>query len=125
MAKRNTYHSRRDFFWANQEENETPEKHWKKLITLENCDFKELKQEDLLIPNFITSFTDKKLREKLIRGKKTNLKTTVENITQNSEDRQHKQSTKPPALAEDNEIKQEPFQNPNKTIPGRTENTRK
>ena len=25
MPKRNTYHSRRDFFWAKQEENKTPE----------------------------------------------------------------------------------------------------
>ena len=50
MPKRNTYHSRGDFFSAKQEENETPEEHWKKLITLEKtCDFKDIKQEDLLI----------------------------------------------------------------------------
>ena len=35
MSKRNTYHSRGDFFWAKQEDNETSEEHWKKLITLE------------------------------------------------------------------------------------------
>ena len=34
MPKRNTYHSRRDFFWAKQEENETPEEHWRKLVSL-------------------------------------------------------------------------------------------
>ena len=34
MPKRNTYNSRGDFFWAKQEENETPEEHWKKLVTL-------------------------------------------------------------------------------------------
>ena len=28
MPKRNTYQSRGDFFWAKQEENETPEEHW-------------------------------------------------------------------------------------------------
>ena len=32
-------------------------------------DFKDVKQEDLLISKFITSITDKKLREKLIREK--------------------------------------------------------
>ena len=65
MPKRNTYHSRGVFFWAKQEENETPEEHWKKLITLEKtCDFKDIKQEDLLKSKFITSITDKKLREK-------------------------------------------------------------
>ena len=31
MLKRNTYHSQGDFFWAKQENNETPEEHWKKL----------------------------------------------------------------------------------------------
>ena len=62
MPKRNTCHSRGDFFWAKQEENETPEEHWKKLITLEkNCELKDIKQEDILISKFITSRTDKKL----------------------------------------------------------------
>ena len=102
MPKRNTYHSRGDFFWAKQEENETPEEHWKKLITLEKtCDFKDIKQEDLLISKFFTSITDKKLREKLIREKTLNLKTTIELIKQDSYDRRHKQSTIPPALAKD------------------------
>ena len=63
MPKRNTYHSRGDFFWAKREDNETPKEHWKKLITLQkNCDFKDIKQEALLISKFITSMTDKKLR---------------------------------------------------------------
>ena len=111
MPKRNTYHSCGDFFWVKQEENETPEEHWKKLITLEkNCDFKDIKQEDLLISKFITSITDKKLQEKLIREKTLNLKTTVELITQNNYDRRHKQSTMPTALAKDEEIKEEPNQ---------------
>ena len=44
MPKRNTYHSRGDFFWAKQEENEIPKDHWRNLITLEkNCDFKDVK----------------------------------------------------------------------------------
>ena len=61
MPKRNTYHSRGDFFWAKQEENETPEEHWRKLVSLEkNCESKDIKQEDLLISKFITSITDKK-----------------------------------------------------------------
>ena len=102
MPKKNTYHSRGDFFSAKQEENETPEDHWKKLVTLEkNCDFKNIKQEDFLISKFITSITDKKIREKLIREKRPDLKTTIELLTQNSYDRRIKQSTIPPALAKD------------------------
>ena len=74
-----------DFFWAKQEDNETPEEHWRKLVSLEkNCEFKDIKQEDLLISTFITSITDKKLREKLIREKTLNLKTTMDLVTQDS-----------------------------------------
>ena len=35
MPKRNTYHNRGDFFWAKQDENETSEDHWRKLVSLE------------------------------------------------------------------------------------------
>ena len=64
MPQRNTYHSRGDFFWTKQEENETPERQWRKLVSIEkNCEFEDIKQEDLLISKFITSITDKKLRE--------------------------------------------------------------
>ena len=99
----------------------------KKLITLEKtCDFKDTKQEDLLISKLITSITDKKLREKLIREKTLNLKTTIELITQDSYDRRHKQSTISPALAKDKEIKQEPIQkNQNKTKPRTTKTKEK
>ena len=40
MPQRNVYHSRGDFFFAKQEDNETPEDHWRKLVSLErNCEF--------------------------------------------------------------------------------------
>ena len=111
MPKRNTYHSRGDFFWAKQEENETPEEQWRKLVSLEkNCEFKDIKQEDLLISKFITSITDKKLWEKLIREKTLNRKNTMDPITQDSYEKRHKQSTIPPALAKEKEIKEEPTQ---------------
>ena len=111
MPKRNTYHSRGVFFRAKQEENGTPEEHWKKILTLEkNCEFKYIKQEDLLISKLITSISDKKLREKLIREKTLNLKTIIELITQNSYDSRHKISTIPSALTKD-KAKKEPIQN--------------
>ena len=43
MPKRNFYHNRGDFFWAKQEDNETPEEHWKKLITLDKTQNEEKK----------------------------------------------------------------------------------
>ena len=111
MPKRNTYHSRGDFFWAKQEENETPEKHWRKLVSLEKkCEFKDIKQEDLLISKFITSINGKKLREKLIRGTTLNLKTTMDLVTQDSYGKRHKQSTIPTALVKEKEIEQETIQ---------------
>ena len=61
------------------------EEHWRKLVSLEkNCEFKDIKQEDLLISKFITGITDKTLRKKLIREKTLNLKTTMDLITQDS-----------------------------------------
>ena len=103
MPKHNTYHSRGDFFWSKQEVNKTPEDHWRKLVSLErNCEFKDIKQEDLLILKFITSITDKKLREKLIREKSVNLKTTMDLVTQEAMKKAtHKQSTIPPALVKE------------------------
>ena len=50
MPKRNTYHSRGDTFWAKQEINETPEEHWRNLVSLEkNCEFKDIKRNILPI----------------------------------------------------------------------------
>ena len=93
MPERNTYHSRGNFFWAKQEDNATPEDHWRKLVSLErNCEFKDIKQEDLLISKLITSITNKKLWEKLIGEKTLNLKTTMDLVPQDSYEKRHKQS---------------------------------
>ena len=35
MPKRNTYHNRANFFWAEQTEDETPEEFWRRLIEFE------------------------------------------------------------------------------------------
>ena len=63
-----------------------------------------------MISKFITSITDKKLREKLIREKTLNLKNTMDIITQDSYEKRHKQSTIPSALAKEKEINEEPIQ---------------
>ena len=115
MPKRNTYHNRGDFFWAKQEDNETLEDHWRKLVSLAgNCEFKIIKQEDLLISKFIDSIIDKKLREKLIRGKTLNLKTTMDLVTQDSYNKRHKQSTIPQALAKEKEKKKNRYEKYNR-----------
>ena len=101
MPNRNTYHSRGD-----------PEEHWKKLVSLEkNCEFKDIKQEDLLLSKIITSITDKKLGAKFIRKKTLNFKTTMDLVTQDCYEKRHSpESTIPTALVKEKEIKQEPIQ---------------
>ena len=73
-------------------------------IPRKKCEFKDIKQEDLLLSKFITSITDKKLREKLIREKTLNLKTTMDLVSQDSYERRRKQSTIPSALAKEKDI---------------------
>ena len=66
MPKRNTYHSRGDFFWAKQTEEETPEEFWRQLIEIEKgCNFNTISAEELLISKYMTKITDKKLRDKI------------------------------------------------------------
>ena len=65
MPKRNTYHSQGD------------------------CVVKDIKQEDLIISKFITSITDKKLREKFIREKTFSLKPTMDLLSQDSYEKKH------------------------------------
>ena len=56
-----------------------------------NCEFKNIKQEDLLISRFITSFINLKIREKLLREKTPKLKTTMDLVTHDSYERRHKE----------------------------------
>ena len=99
MPKRNAYHSRGDFFWAKRKENETPKEYWRKLVSLdENCEFKDIKQENLPISKFITSIIDTKNTGNLIREKTLSLKTTMDLVTQDSYEKRHKQSKIPTEL---------------------------
>ena len=54
--------------------------------------------------------TEIKIRDKLIREKKFNLKTTMDLVTQDRYEKRYKQSTIPTALVKEKEIKQEPLQ---------------
>ena len=94
MPKQNTFHNHGGFFFGQNNKKNTPEEHWRKVVSLEkNCEFEVMKQEDLLISKFITSINDKKLRKTLIRKKTLNLKQTMDLLIQVSYGRRHKQST--------------------------------
>ena len=110
LPKRNTLYSRGDFFWAKQKSTETPEEHWKNLIGIEeNCDFPNtgIKPADLLISKFITSITDEKLRDKLIKEKSLTIKQLNEFLKQDSYDKIHGKNLMPKNPVE---VKSEPIQ---------------
>ena len=75
LPKRNTYHSREESFWTKQTKAETPEDFWRRLIEIEKeCNFESITAEELLISKFLTAITDKKLRDKLMKEKKPEMK---------------------------------------------------
>ena len=88
LPKRNTYHNRGEFFWTKQTESETPEDFWRRLIEIKKeCAFEGITAEDLLISKFMTAIMDTKLRDKLMKEKKLELKKTIEMIKQNTYER--------------------------------------
>ena len=75
MPKRNTYHNRGVFFWAKQTEDETPEEFWRRLIENEKeCNFNTISAEKLLMSKYMTTITDKKLRDKIMKEKTLEMK---------------------------------------------------
>ena len=92
-------------------------------MTLKKLRFRYKTRRPTHIGMYYKYHRQKTPRENNNPRKPSNLKTTVELVTQNSYDRRHKQCTIPLALAKDKGIKQEPFQkNPSWTTPRTTEN---
>ena len=97
MLKRNQKYSR-EFFWAKQLDTETPEDHWEKTIRLEKeCDF-SVSSTKLRVSNFITSFANKKLGDKLSKQKVLEVTKKIEQIQTKTYDRKNEKITKPVAL---------------------------
>ena len=119
LPKRNTYHNRGDFFWAEQTEEETPDEFWRRLIEIEKeCNFNTISAEELLISKYMTAITDKKLRDKMMKEKTLELKETIELIKQNTYEKKNKKNTIPEALISTKErhiIKEVPIQRMEKT----------
>ena len=99
LPKRNSYYNRGEFFWTKQTETETPEDFWRRLIEIEKeCAFEGITAEDLLISKFMTAIMDTKLRDKLMKEKKRELKKAIEMIKQNTYERENRKNTIPEAL---------------------------
>ena len=91
LPKRNTFHNRGEFFWTRQTESETPADVWRRLIEIEKeCAFETITAEDLIISKFMTAITDTKLRDKLMKEKKLELKKTIEMIKPNTFEKEPK-----------------------------------
>ena len=117
LPKRNTYHNREEFFWTKQTEAETPEDFWRRLIEIEKeCNFESITAEELLISKFMTAITDKKLRDKLMKEKNSEMKKTIEMIKQNTYEKKNNKNTIPEVLISnrEKEIKEEPIQRKDK-----------
>ena len=112
LPKGNTYHNRDEFFWTTQTESETPEDFWRRLIEIEKeCIFESITAEELLISKFLTAITDKRLRDKLMKEKKPEMKKTIEIIKQNTYEKKNNKNTTPAALISnrEKETKEEPI----------------
>ena len=91
LPKWNTYHNRGELFWTRQTESETPEDFWRRLIEIEKeRAFEGITAEDLLISKIMTAITDTKLRDKLMKEKKLELKKTIEMNKQNTYERKNR-----------------------------------
>ena len=113
LPKRNTYHNRGEFFWTKQAESERPQDFWRRLIEIEKeCNFENIKAEELLISKLMSAITDKKLRDKLPKEKKPEMKKAIEMIKQNTYEKKNNKNTIPEALISnrEKEIKDESIQ---------------
>ena len=114
LSKRNTYHNRGEFVWTRQSEAETLEDFWRRLIEIEeNCTFEGETAKKLLISKFMTAVTVTKLRDKLMKEKKMELRKTIEMIKQNTYENKKNWKNlimEAPITNREKEIKEEPIQ---------------
>ena len=69
LPARNIFHSRAQFFNMKQEDNETLDEYWKRLVDIERkCDFGNITAEEIITYKFASTIKDKKARDKFIRG---------------------------------------------------------
>ena len=69
LLTRNVFHSRAQFFNIKQEDGETLDEYWKRLVDIERkFEFNTITPEDIITYKFASSINDKKARDKLIKG---------------------------------------------------------
>ena len=69
IPARNVFHSRAQFFNIKQEDNETLDEYWKRLVDIERKDeFNRITPEEIITYKFAATINDKKARGKFIKG---------------------------------------------------------
>ena len=69
LPARNVFHSRAQFFNMKQEENETLDEYWKRLVDIERkCDFNNVTPEEIITYKFAATIKDKRARDKFVKG---------------------------------------------------------
>ena len=63
------FHSRAQFFNIKQEDNETLDEYWKRLVDVERkCEFIRMTPEEIITYKFAATINDTKARDKFIKG---------------------------------------------------------
>ena len=66
---RNVFHSWAQFFNMRQEDNETMDEYWKRLVDTERkCDFGNITAEEIITYKIASTVRDKRARDKFIKG---------------------------------------------------------
>ena len=69
LSARNVFHSRAQFFNMKQDDNETLDEYWKRLLDIDRkCDFNNITAEEIITYKFAATINDKRARGKFIKG---------------------------------------------------------
>ena len=69
LPVRNVFHSRSQFFNMKQDDNETLDKYWKRLVDIERkCDFNNITAQEIITYKLAVTIKDKRARDKFIKS---------------------------------------------------------
>ena len=89
IPARNVFHSRAQFLNIKQEDNETVDEYWKRLLDIERkCEFISITPEEIITYKFGATINDKKARDKFIKGP-LKLQMVLETIEQDNYNREY------------------------------------
>ena len=89
IAARNVFHRRAQFFNIKQEDNDTLDEYWKRLLDIERkCEFNRITPEEIITYKFAATINDKKARDKFKKGP-LKLQMVLETIEQDNYNRKY------------------------------------